>query len=124
MLSPQSLHGKGSAYDGDNGSCVVEQFDKLEGREVKSQATEDGSRCESKHRGSPEEAKAPPGHEACCKRLVHSWILRIEDFRRKKHKGGELDYLWQGPFIITATLGKGLYRLKEVNGNKVRFNEY
>ena len=50
---------------------------------------------------------------------VGSQVLK-KDFRRKKRQGGKLDYLWLGPFMITATLGKGLYRLKDVNGNKVK----
>ena len=49
---------------------------------------------------------------------VGSQVLK-KDFRRKKRKGGKMDYLWEGPFVITSTVGKGLYRLKEVNGNKV-----
>ena len=50
---------------------------------------------------------------------VGSQVLK-KDFRRKKRQGGKLDYLWLGPFMITATPGNGLYHLKEVNGNKVR----
>ena len=50
---------------------------------------------------------------------VGAHVLK-KDFRKKKRKGGKLDYLWEGPFAITCTLGKGLYRLKEVNGHKVR----
>ena len=42
-----------------------------------------------------------------------------KDFRRKKRKGGKLDYRWEGPFLITATLGKGLFQLKELAGEKV-----
>ena len=41
------------------------------------------------------------------------------DFTRKKRRGGKLDLRWKGPFVITASLGRGLYKLKEVNGSKV-----
>ena len=37
----------------------------------------------------------------------------------KKRKGEKLDYRWQGPYMITASLGKGLFKLKELNGDKV-----
>ena len=49
---------------------------------------------------------------------VGSTVLK-KDFTRKKRKGGKLDYRWQGPYIITAALGKGLFQLKELNGDKV-----
>ena len=50
---------------------------------------------------------------------VGSQVLK-KDFLRKKCKGGKMDYLWLGPYVITFVVGKRLYRLKEVNGNKVR----
>ena len=31
---------------------------------------------------------------------------------------------WQGPFAITAVLGKGLYSLKEKDGNQVLINTF
>jgi len=34
------------------------------------------------------------------------------DFNRKKRKGRKLDYKWKGPYIITKSLGHGLYSLK------------
>ena len=49
---------------------------------------------------------------------VGSVVLK-KDFTRKKRKGGKLDYWWQGPYMITASLGKGLFKLKELNGDKV-----
>ena len=49
---------------------------------------------------------------------VGSLVLK-KDFRRKKRKGGKMDYRWQGPFVITTVLGKGLYALKEKDGNQV-----
>ena len=36
---------------------------------------------------------------------VGSVVLK-KDFTRKKREGGKLDYRWEGPFIITAHLGK------------------
>ena len=44
------------------------------------------------------------------------------DFTRKKRRGGKLDYRWQGPYVIIASLGKGLYRLKETHGERVSPN--
>ena len=49
---------------------------------------------------------------------VGSTVLK-KDFMRKKQRGGKLDYRWQGPYTITAALGKGLFQLKELNGDKV-----
>lgn len=49
---------------------------------------------------------------------VGSTVLK-KDFKRKKRRGGKLDYRWQGPYTITASLGKGLFRLKEISGGKV-----
>ena len=36
---------------------------------------------------------------------VGSVVLK-KDFMRKKRKGGKLDYRWQGPYVIIASLGK------------------
>lgn len=49
---------------------------------------------------------------------VGSLVLK-KDFRRKRRRGGKMDYRWQGPFAITAVLGKGLYSLKERDGDQV-----
>ena len=49
---------------------------------------------------------------------VGSVVLK-KDFTRKKCKGGKLDYRWQGPYMISASLGKGLFKLKELDGDKV-----
>ena len=56
------------------------------------------------------------GAEACFK--VGATVLK-RDFTRKKHLGGKLDYCWEGPFVITAVLGRGLYKLKGKDGSKV-----
>ena len=37
-----------------------------------------------------------------------------KDFTRKKRKGGKLDMKWTGTYTITKSLGRGLYRLEEV----------
>ena len=46
-------------------------------------------------------------------------LVKMKDFNRKKRRGGCLDFRWKGPYTIVASLGKGLYRLKELNGEKV-----
>lgn len=43
----------------------------------------------------------------------------LKDFNRKKRKGGKLDFRWRGPFVITSSLGRGLFKLKELHGTKV-----
>lgn len=43
----------------------------------------------------------------------------MKDFRRKKRKGGKLDYRWIGPFSIESSLGKGLFKLKQFTTDKV-----
>ena len=48
---------------------------------------------------------------------VGSTVL-LKDFNRKKHKGGKLDFRWQGPFVIVSSLGRGLFKLKDLNGTK------
>ena len=54
---------------------------------------------------------------------VGSLVLK-KDFRRKRRRGGKMDYRWQGPFALTAVLGKGLYSLKERDGNQVLINTF
>ena len=49
---------------------------------------------------------------------VGSVVLK-KDFTRRKRKGGKMDYRWLGPYVISASLGKGLFKLKELNGDKV-----
>ena len=44
----------------------------------------------------------------------------LKDFNRKKCKGGKLDFQWQGAFVIVSSLGRGLFKLKELNETKVR----
>ena len=48
-------------------------------------------------------------------------VVLKKDFRRKKRRGGKIDKRWQGPYVITASHGKGLFRLQEVGGQKVGF---
>ena len=42
-------------------------------------------------------------------------IVLKKDFTRRKRKGGKLDTKWTGPFEITASLGCGLFSLKDCN---------
>ena len=46
-------------------------------------------------------------------------VVLLKDFTRKRRRGGKFDYRWKGPFTITGSLGKGLFKLKEVQGDKV-----
>ena len=41
-----------------------------------------------------------------------------KDFTRKKRKGGKMDCRYVGPFVITKSLGKGLYSLTSVESPK------
>ena len=54
---------------------------------------------------------------------VGSVVLK-RDFTRKKRRGGKLDYRWVGPYVVSATLGKGLFSLKELKGSKVCYPEH
>lgn len=49
----------------------------------------------------------------CCPETfkVGAMVLR-KDMTRKKRKEGKLDEKWTGPFVITASLGRGLYQLR------------
>ena len=47
-------------------------------------------------------------------------LVLMKDFTRKKRAGGKMDYRWTGPYEIIGTLGKGLYKLKAVQSDKVR----
>ena len=49
---------------------------------------------------------------------VGSLVLK-KDFLRKKRCGGKLDNKWLGPYMIITSLGKGLFKLRELNGEKV-----
>ena len=44
-----------------------------------------------------------------------------KDFLQEKRRGGKLDYPWMDPFMIVESLGKGLFKLQEVNGKKASF---
>ena len=37
--------------------------------------------------------------------------LLLKDFNRMKRKGRKLDCKWTGPYIITHSVGRGLYSL-------------
>ena len=48
---------------------------------------------------------------------AHVWK---KDFTQKKRAGGKLDSKWVGPYVITQSMGRGLYRLQDVkNPTKV-----
>ena len=50
---------------------------------------------------------------------VGALVLK-KDFTRKKRAGGKLDCKWTGPYRIVRSLGRGLYRLEDVqNSEKV-----
>ena len=91
--------------------------DSLE-RAAKRQKTEEAvkSNIEQAQKKQKEYYDLKHGAAACFN--VGSVVLK-KDFTRKKRKGGKLDYRWQGPYMITASLGKGLFKLKELNGDKV-----
>ena len=70
-------------------------------------------------RKQKQDYKRRPGAGGCY--TVGADVLK-RDFTRKKRQGGKLDYRWQGSYIIIASLGKGLYRLKEMHGERVSPN--
>ena len=45
--------------------------------------------------------------------------MLLKDFNRRKRKGGKLDFKWTGPYIITHSLGRGLYSLKAIEKPEV-----
>ena len=51
-------------------------------------------------------------------------LVYKKHFHRKKRCGGKLDNKWEGPFVIAASLGKGLFKLHEVNGTKASYYNY
>ena len=42
-----------------------------------------------------------------------------KNFRKKKRKGGKLDFPWVGPYLITRSLGKGFYELQSCGKGRV-----
>ena len=53
-----------------------------------------------------------------CKYKVGDHVLK-KDFRRKKRKGGCLDYKWLGPYEIIRDGGKGFFALKCTESGKL-----
>ena len=47
-------------------------------------------------------------------------LVLKKDFTRKKRKGGKLDPKWVGSYTIVGNLGRGLYRIQEVD-NPTKF---
>ena len=58
-------------------------------------------------------------HSAASCFSVGSLVLN-RDFTRKKRRGGKLDYRWEGPYVISSSLGNGLFSLKELKESKVQ----
>ncbi len=56
-------------------------------------------------------------HEA--KILPVGTLVLLENTLQKQRKGGKLEPVWMGPYIISRDLGKGLYELTTKAG-KVR----
>lgn len=46
-----------------------------------------------------------------------SFTVLKKGFTRKKRRGGKLNYRWQGPYTIAASL----FRLKKISSGKVQF---
>ena len=53
--------------------------------------------------------------------VVGAPVLK-KNLLRKKKRDGSLDFRWEGPFKISKSLGRGLYKLEEINGGMVRVN--
>ena len=45
--------------------------------------------------------------------------MLLKDFNHRKQKGGKLVCKWSGPYIITHSLGRGLYSLKAIEKPEV-----
>ena len=93
--------------------------DPLEGeREAKRQKTEDAIKANIQKAQQKQKHYYDKRYGTSTCFTVGDTVLK-KDFRQKKRKGGKLDYRWEGPFLITATLGKGLFKLKELAGDTV-----
>ena len=46
--------------------------------------------------------------------------ILLENTYQKQRKGGKIEPLWLGPFRINRCLGKGLYELKNMNGEVMK----
>ena len=83
------------------------------------------------HHSPSHSPSVPPHHSLSCSPSVplngSPWHFPIgtkvlkKDFLRKRQKGSGLDCQWLGPFEVIASLEKGLFRLKQVDGNKVQY---
>ena len=106
-----------------NAEVKLQEFQNAEGQDSldcakKCQRTEDAIRGNIKRaqRKQKEHYDLKHGADSCFS--VGTVVLK-KDFTRKKRKGGKLDYRWQGPYVICASVGKGFLRLKELDGEKV-----
>ena len=84
----------------------------------KRQRTEDAIRGNIKRAQRKQKEHYDLKHGAASCFSVGTVVLK-KDFTRKKRKGGKLDYRWQGPYVICASVGKGLFRLKQLDGENV-----
>ena len=46
-------------------------------------------------------------------------IVLKKDFLKKKRAGGKFDFNWLGPYKITRSLGRGLYRIEKMDDGSV-----
>lgn len=44
----------------------------------------------------------------------------LENTAQKQRKGGKMDPLWLGPYVITRDLGKGIYELSSLKGRVIK----
>ncbi len=59
-------------------------------------------------------------HEA--KILPVGTLVLLENTLQKQRKGGKLEPVWMGPYIISRDLGKGLYELTTKAGKVLKKN--
>ena len=52
--------------------------------------------------------------------LLEGTEVLLENTHQKQRKGGKMEPLWLGPYVIHRDLGKGLYELKNAEGKLVK----
>ena len=52
--------------------------------------------------------------------LLEGTEVLLENTYQKQRKGGKMEPLWMGPYIVHQDLGKGLYELKNKDGKLVK----
>ena len=106
-----------------NAHVKLQEFQNAEGQDSieyakERQRTEDAIRGNIKRAQRKQKEHYDLKHGATSCFGVGAVVLK-KDFTQKKRKGGKLDYRWQGSYVICASIGKGLFRLKELDGKKV-----